>query len=120
MEKLARPVQPPTDLLKRPRGGNSPRAARRLSVLHLEHLCRHRLPLHIFRPLDSPRYPAFRAKLAGEEGFEPPHPVLETGGLPLNLLPYFTSRCAVCLRHVLQNFRVSNRSACFFLFLVVV
>jgi hypothetical protein len=25
--------------------------------------------------------------LAGEEGFEPPHPVLETGGLPLNLLP---------------------------------
>src|SRR5579864_3812428 len=26
-------------------------------------------------------------KLAGEEGFEPPHPVLETGGLPLNLLP---------------------------------
>src|SRR2546428_262068 len=88
MEKLARPVQPLTDLLKRPRGGNSPRAARRLSVLHLEHLCRHRLPLHIFRPLDSPRYPAFPAKLAGEEGFEPPHPVLETGGLPLNLLPF--------------------------------
>src|ERR1700683_5314240 len=26
--------------------------------------------------------------LAGEEGFEPPHPVLETGGLPLNLLPF--------------------------------
>jgi hypothetical protein len=25
--------------------------------------------------------------MAGEEGFEPPHPVLETGGLPLNLLP---------------------------------
>src|SRR5580692_2680205 len=32
--------------------------------------------------------------LAGEEGFEPPHPVLETGGLPLNLLP-FTLRAAV-------------------------
>jgi hypothetical protein len=29
--------------------------------------------------------------LAGEEGFEPPHPVLETGGLPLNLLPFTLS-----------------------------
>jgi hypothetical protein len=27
-------------------------------------------------------------KLAGEEGFEPPLSVLETDGLPLNLLPY--------------------------------
>lgn len=26
--------------------------------------------------------------MAGEEGFEPPQPVLETGGLPLNLLPF--------------------------------
>src|SRR5579883_1596826 len=33
--------------------------------------------------------------LAGEEGFEPPHPVLETGGLPLNLLPFtLSSRCS--------------------------
>jgi len=40
----------------------------------------------------------------------------------LNLLPYnyFTSLCAVCLRHVLQNFLVSIRSECFFRFLVVV
>src|SRR5215470_15077640 len=35
-------------------------------------------------------------------------------------LPYFTSFCAVCLRQVLQNFLVSRRSECFFLFLVVV
>src|SRR5271156_6631514 len=33
---------------------------------------------------------------------------------------YFTSLCAVCLRQVLQNFLVSMRSVCFFLFLVVV
>jgi len=33
---------------------------------------------------------------------------------------YLTSLCPVCLRHVLQNFRVSTRSECFFLFLVVV
>ena len=30
------------------------------------------------------------AKVAGEEGFEPPLSVLETDGLPLNLLPYQT------------------------------
>jgi hypothetical protein len=76
--------------------------------------------------------------LAGEEGFEPPHPVLETGGLPLNLLPfkpmtvsspgarespalvYFTSRWAVWRRHDLQNFFVSSRSLCFLRFLDVV
>src|ERR1700730_925407 len=29
--------------------------------------------------------------LAGEEAFDPPHPVLETGGLPLNLLPFTPS-----------------------------
>src|SRR6266699_2611026 len=34
----------------------------------------------------DPRFPT--SGLAGEEGFEPPHPVLETGGLPLNLLPF--------------------------------
>src|ERR1700674_2778630 len=33
----------------------------------------------------------FPLGLAGEEGFEPPHPVLETGGLPLNLLPFTLS-----------------------------
>jgi hypothetical protein len=45
--------------------------------------------------------------LAGEEGLEPPHPVLETGGLPLNLLPYTHSppatgpalRCRASLLH---------------------
>src|ERR1700732_1341090 len=40
------------------------------------------------------------AKLAGEEGFEPPLSVLETDGLPLKLLPYrirFTSLpCGPC------------------------
>jgi hypothetical protein len=61
--------------------------------------------------------------VAGEEGFEPPLSVLETDGLPLNLLPYeiyFTSLCPVCFRHDLQNFFVSSRSECFFRFLVVV
>src|SRR2546430_809442 len=33
---------------------------------------------------------------------------------------YFTSLCAVCLRQELQNFFVSSRSVCFFLFFVVV
>src|SRR5208282_2736003 len=33
---------------------------------------------------------------------------------------YLTSLWPVCLRHVLQNFRVSTRSECFFLFFVVV
>jgi len=28
----------------------------------------------------------------------------------LNLLPYLTSLCAVCFRHVLQNLDVSSRS----------
>ena len=42
------------------------------------------------RIASSPRPPLLK-KLAGEEGFEPPHPVLETGGLPLNLLPFTLS-----------------------------
>src|SRR4029077_7599444 len=41
-----------------------------------------------FLELTSLRPPApLAAKLAGEEGFEPPLSVLETDGLPLNLLP---------------------------------
>jgi len=40
--------------------------------------------------------------------------------LPGNVKAYFTSLCAVCFRHVLQNFFVSKRSECFFLFFVVV
>src|SRR5665213_1530086 len=47
------------------------------------------VPPKPFDPLASP----VRFSLAGEEGFEPPHPVLETGGLPLNLLP-----CGSCGR----------------------
>ena len=38
-----------------------------------------------------PQLPDCPFGLAGEEGFEPPHPVLETGGLPLNLLPFTLS-----------------------------
>src|SRR5579872_7042553 len=38
-----------------------------------------------------PRLPPSPAKLAGEEGFEPPLSVLETDGLPLNLLPFTLS-----------------------------
>ena len=37
------------------------------------------------------QFPNFSFSLAGEEGFEPPHPVLQTGGLPLNLLPFTLS-----------------------------
>ena len=40
--------------------------------------------------------------LAGVEGFEPPHPVLETGGLPLNLHPFIRSLTRrVCLETAL-------------------
>src|SRR6266446_887999 len=45
-----------------------------------------------------PRFPT--SGLAGEEGFEPPHPVLETGGLPLNLLPFTLSNRRWRLRRV--------------------
>src|SRR3990172_3765045 len=47
------------------------------------------LPLRRHVPSNFLRSPL---TLAGEEGFEPPHPVLETGGLPLNLLPFTLSR----------------------------
>src|SRR5437899_6935703 len=67
MENLARPVQPLPDPLKCPRGGNSPRTARCLSVLHLEHLCCHRLPLHIFRLLQFPALPGL-PRQAGRGG----------------------------------------------------
>ena len=40
--------------------------------------------------------------LAGEEGFEPPLSVLETDGLPLNLLPY--------LEPAAQDFNLSPHS----------
>ena len=39
---------------------------------------------------------------------------------PRNAETYLASLCAVCFRHVLQNFLVSSRSECFFLFFVVV
>ena len=83
-----------------------------------------------------------RAKLAGELGFEPRSPVLETGSLTVELTPpetswllasslaksreangncrpYFVSLWAVCLRQVLQNFENSRRPVVVFLFLVV-
>ena len=69
--------------------------------------------------------------MAGAEGFEPPLAVLETAGLPLNLRPfsgaklerlipvYLISLCGWCLRHLRQNFFISNRSVVVFLFFVV-
>jgi hypothetical protein len=42
-----------------------------------------------YRNLVAPPAHYAPLNLAGEEGIEPPHPVLETGGLPLNLLPCF-------------------------------
>src|SRR5277367_466823 len=43
----------------------------------------------VSQPYNPAAFPAhcFTNKLAGEEGFEPPLSVLETDGLPLNLLP---------------------------------
>ena len=83
-------------------------------------------------------------KLAGELGFEPRSPVLETGSLAVELTPprscwlfalslqpraksqrlkaaraYFVSLWAVCLRQVLQNFENSSRPVVVFLFFVV-
>src|SRR5438270_16789 len=70
-----------------------------------------------------------RFNLAGAVGFEPTSPVLETGSLAIELRPlhksslpgptYFTSLCAVCLRHLRQNLLNSRRSVVVFLFLVV-
>src|SRR5262249_21372317 len=65
---------------------------------------------------DSPdRQSPWRWLLAGAEGVEPPHPVLETGGLPLNLRPYSptVSRQSICAaaptsgRQALANFAVN-------------
>src|ERR1700691_5920811 len=46
--------------------------------------------LNPLEPRRPPRYSvrSRRMNLAGEEGFEPPLSVLETDGLPLNLLPF--------------------------------
>ena len=49
----------------------------------------------------------------------PQPPVLETGALPIELLTYLVSLCAVCDRHQLQNFFICRRSVVFFLFFVV-
>ena len=51
----------------------------------------------------------------GRRDLNPQHPVLETGALPIELLPYpnsayLTSRCTVCLRSKRQNFFSSSRS----------
>src|SRR5271156_6455055 len=61
---------------------------------------------------NSSRPPAPTAKrLAGEEGFEPPHPVLETGGLPLNLLPFTLSPLPSGRRVKLKGQTQSNSSS---------
>src|ERR1700680_3203815 len=45
-----------------------------------------------FKSFPSPRLPPpSAAEVAGEEGFDPPRSVLETDGLPLNLLPFTLS-----------------------------
>jgi hypothetical protein len=49
----------------------------------------------------------------------PQPPVLETGALPIELLAYFVSRCATCLRQNAQYLLNSRRSVVFFLFFVV-
>src|SRR5262245_2456361 len=71
--------------------------------MHLGHLCRHGLrsaPSGPFAP-DRAARPSTSPAVAGEEGFEPPHPVLETGGLPLNLLPSRLGLLHFAVRRVL-------------------
>src|SRR5215472_11546771 len=62
----------------------------------------------------TPLYPERRANDAKGE-FQ-----IRSALQPSKSKNYFTSLCAVCLRQVLQNFFVSRRSLCFFLFFVVV
>jgi hypothetical protein len=77
-------------------------------------------------------------KWQGRRDSNPQHPVLETGALPLELLPcetlptprsvhapeqtvcYFVSLCRVCVLHHLQYFWNSIRSGSFRLFFIVV
>src|SRR6185437_5655817 len=85
MQELLQPLRVRRDLADRPR--NRKRLSRAcLFVIHFPRPC------HLSCVLAPPVSFSFRSpapsKLAGEEGFEPPHPVLETGGLPLNLLPF--------------------------------
>src|SRR5712692_7250211 len=66
--------------------GGSPSSGLSALVIHLD-----RLKCHVAcrSPVESRARSAGRClEVAGEEGIEPPHPVLETGGLPLNLLPF--------------------------------
>src|SRR5580704_4832443 len=53
-------------------------------------------------PQDGSRRPSFN--LAGEEGFEPPLSVLETDGLPLNLLPYNVERLPAAIVRLDSNY----------------
>src|ERR1700676_3196505 len=84
------------------RGRSRDSVAARLFVLHFYRLRGHKNPLHFrnrsahrsalldsARPLVRRCYRALseRRTLAGEEGFEPPYPVLETGVLTVGRLP---------------------------------
>src|SRR6201987_5945314 len=51
--------------------------------VHFYRPCRH----ESFSPARTPRFASFEI-LAGEEGFEPPYPVLETGVLTVGRLPF--------------------------------
>src|SRR5580693_4669666 len=64
------------------RWDSSSRLVRIASAISLRHF--------VSQPCNPAAFPArrFTNKLAGEEGFEPPLSVLETDGLPLNLLPF--------------------------------
>src|SRR5690348_12743561 len=74
-------------------------------------------------PSVSPRYRSPRRRRASRRSIPTCNKTNSPRPTPLNRetkTAYFTSLCAVCFRHVLQNFCVSSRSLCFFLFLVVV
>jgi hypothetical protein len=87
MEKRAKPLRIAGNLAHRLRyrKRRSPICFFSIQFCRLCHILLISRPLGRF-PRCLSRAPP-RQKLAGEEGFEPPHPVLETGGLPLNLLP---------------------------------
>src|SRR5579863_10510591 len=97
VKKLAQPRKKPGDPVRRPvnhlaqPGSRTrcPRASRVFSI-QFRRLCH----FHCRSTRSCHRCSAFAPSpqfLAGEEGFEPPLSVLETDGLPLNLLPFTLS-----------------------------
>lgn len=86
VQELRQPPPSLRDLADRPR--NSKRDSRTpcFFLAQFRRLCHRADRPWLPTPPEPPAVPANKI-LAGEEGFEPPLSVLETDGLPLNLLP---------------------------------